>query len=230
MNRVIIDRWQAHMESGRSFMDASPHTIQPEFLSQRIRYTFEVFAPPGLHPQDVLRAIEGTPVTQSEHVHVAQLQVEVGKVTRERDTNQQELDRVSTELAAERTKVAGLERELRRVRGENERRSTEDRDNKARLDALALLGTTVSDRGLDKLIQVELDTWLRGLDDFNMTGAEAEELTAMLKRLATEVFSRAEVLRDRKRCAVLLESLQRERDRGRDVEAKEVEEGGDQLF
>lgn len=182
-------------------------------LHQSHRYTLTVDVPAGVHPEEVVSALRGSQlprVTEPEEVRVRNLalQQQVAELTLEKEGAERERKRIQEQLAA---------------------RDQEDRDNKARLDALALLGTTVSERGVEKLIQTELNTWLRGLEEFNMTGGEAAELKEMLVRLVKEVFARAEVLRDRRRCAVLLESLQRERDSEPKEDSSDVVDG-DQLF
>lgn len=209
---IVLVKWSVEVE-GRRIMDASNHTVRPEMLHQSHRYTLTVDVPAGVHPEEVVSALRGSQlprVTEPEEVRVRNLalQQQVAELTLEKEGAERERKRIQEQLAA---------------------RDQEDRDNKARLDALALLGTTVSERGVEKLIQTELNTWLRGLEEFNMTGGEAAELKEMLVRLVKEVFARAEVLRDRRRCAVLLESLQRERDSEPKEDSSDVVDG-DQLF
>lgn len=220
----LVD-WSAELETGRRFMDTSTHTVKPEFLAQGITYTFKILAPPGLHPDELLTAIKGVKVTA-----VVEAAPALGEAQEKLLDERLKHKATAQALSAERTKTAELEKKLKKALLEKGAREQEDKDNKARLDALALIGTTVSDRGVEQLVQTELDVWLRGLDDFNMTGGEAKELVEAMTRLVKETFARVEVLRDRQRCAVLLESLQRERDGQTSKPVPTVVSDEDQLF
>ena len=225
LDGIHLVEWSAETDAGRRFMDTSTHTVNGEVLAQGVTYSFKVIAPPGLHPDELLSAIRGAKVTA-----VVESAPALGAAHEKLLDMKQTLKEKDEFLTKQVQKVLALEKELKRVRLESGKREQEDKDNKARLDALALLGTTVDVQGLDKLIQTELNTWLRGLDDFNMTGGEAKELREMLTRLAKECFARGEVLRDRPRCAVLLESVQREGDRKTRTATTEVKDDEDQLF
>lgn len=225
LDGIRLIEWSAETDAGHRFMDTSTHTVNGEVMSQGVTYTFKVIAPPGLHPDELLSAIRGAKVTA-----VVESAPALGEAHEKLLDAKQKLKEKDEFATKQVHKVLALEKELKRVRLESGKREQEDKDNKARLDALALLGTTMDNIGIDKVIQTELNVWLRGLDDFNMTGGEAKELKEMLVRLAKECFARGEVLRDRPRCAVLLESIQREGDRKTLTAATEVKDGEDQLF
>ena len=225
LDGIQILEWSATTDAGHRFMDTSTHTVEPEFMAGEITYSFKVLGPPGLHPDELLSALRGTKVTavvESAHAigEAQEKLLEVKKQLQEKDEF----------LSKQVQKVLALDKEVKRLRLEAGAREQKDKDNQARLDALSLIGTTVSDRGVEQLVHVELNTWLRGLDDFNMTGGEAKELVAAMTRLVTEAYSRGEVLRDKRRCAVLLESIQREGDQQTRIEPKEVGKAEDQLF
>lgn len=225
LDGIQLVEWSAETDAGRRFMDTSTHTVKPEFLAGGITYTFKVIAPPGLHPDELLTAIRGAKVTAV--VEAAPALGEAQEKLLDERTKHKE---TAQALSAERAKTDELEKKLKKALLEKGAREQNDKDNQARLDALALLGTTVSDRGVEQLVHVELNTWLRGLDDFNMTGGEAKELVAAMTRLVKEAFARGEVIRDRRRCAVLLEAVQRERDQQTSEPVPTVEHGEDQLF
>lgn len=213
---IVLVKWSVEVD-GHRIMDASNHTVRPEMLGQNHRYTLTVDVPAGVHPEELVSLLRGAAVTRA---------TKPAPLTGDLQDRNLKLQQQVAELTMVKE---GAEREMKRAQDQLATRDQADKDNKARLDALALLGTTVEERGVEKLIQTELNTWLRGLEEFNMTGGEAAELKEMLVRLVKEVFARAEVLRDRRRCACLLESLQRERDSEPKEDSSDVVDG-DQLF
>jgi len=221
---IELLEWHAETEAGARFMDTSTHTVTGEVLSQGTTYTFKIKAPAGLHPDELLSALRGAQVTKvvEPHREIETLTERLRIATRE---GVEWADKTQEELKGRQKAEAALKSANLQLAA----RTEEDKDNKARMDALSLLGQTMDDHALERLVKVELDGWLRGLEEFNMTRGEARELHAMLIRLAKEVYARAEVLRNRARCACLLESLQKEEPSESKL-AEEAEEGEDQLF
>ena len=134
LDGVVITSWHATTKSGERFMDSSTHTVCPEWVESGIRYEFEVLGPPGLHPDELLTALKGAPVTKvmEPHRKIEELQ-ETVKLERLRTSN------LDGQLRKEQTEKEKLEEALKKLRLAAGARDSEDKDNKARLNALSLI-------------------------------------------------------------------------------------------